>query len=178
MVAVRVMDPDELSQVRAVATQAFGDEHIGELIDALRASPGWEDRSSFVAEVDGEIVGQALYTRARLDAPSRLVPVLVLSPIGVLPAHQGTGVATALLTESLRALEERSEPLVFLEGDPSFYGRVGFAAARERGFRSPSLRIPPPAFQVRTLAAFEPWMTGTFVYPDVFWDHDAVGLRA
>jgi putative acetyltransferase len=27
------------------------------------------------------------------------------------------------------------------------------------------------------LSAYEPWMTGTVVYPDVFWRHDAVGLR-
>jgi putative acetyltransferase len=45
------------------------------------------------------------------------------------------------------------------------------------GFRRPSLRIPEVAFQAVLLPAHEPWMTGTFVYPDVFWRHDAVGLR-
>ena len=34
-----------------------------------------------------------------------------------------------------------------------------------------------PAFQARLLPAHEDWMTGTVVYPRVFWDHDAVGLR-
>ncbi|HET7305799.1 MAG TPA: hypothetical protein VFJ12_14755 [Segeticoccus sp.] len=34
-----------------------------------------------------------------------------------------------------------------------------------------------PAFQVRRLPAHEPWMTGTLVYPDVFWELDCVGLR-
>jgi putative acetyltransferase len=27
------------------------------------------------------------------------------------------------------------------------------------------------------LSAYEPWMTGTFVYPDTFWKYDCVGLR-
>ncbi len=37
--------------------------------------------------------------------------------------------------------------------------------------------IPAVAFQAITLAAYEPWMTGTLVYSEAFWRHDAVGLR-
>jgi putative acetyltransferase len=45
------------------------------------------------------------------------------------------------------------------------------------GFRKPSLRTPDAAFQVLRLAAYEPWMTGTLIYAEPFWRHDAVGLR-
>jgi predicted N-acetyltransferase YhbS len=41
----------------------------------------------FVAEQDEQLVGQVLYTRALLDAPQRLISVLVLSPIGVVTSH-------------------------------------------------------------------------------------------
>jgi len=35
-----------------------------------------------------------------------------------------------------------------------------------------------PPFQVATLPGYEQdWMTGAVVYPDVWWRHDAVGLR-
>ena len=30
---------------------------------------------------------------------------------------------------------------------------------------------------VYPLPRYEPWMTGTLVYPDAFWRTDAVGLR-
>ena len=60
-------------------------------------------------------------------------------------------------------------PLVFLEGDPAYYSTRGFERADLHGFRSPSLRIPAPAFQVALLSAYEPWMTGTLVYSEVFW---------
>ncbi|MGC4804495.1 hypothetical protein [Micromonospora sp. DT233] len=46
------------------------------------------------------------------------------------------------------------------------------------GFRKPSLRIPDRAFQVIKLSAYEPWMTGTFVYSNTFWRLDCVGARA
>ena len=70
-----------------------------------------------------------------------------------------------------------SVPLVFLEGAPGYYSRFGFEQGSELGFRKPSLRIPDAAFQVLRLPAYEQWMTGTLVYSEVFWRHDAVGLR-
>ena len=87
---VRTMGPDEVAPMREVAIEAFGDEHIGTLVDSLRASWAWSDELSFVAEADGRIVGQVLYTRARLDAMRELVEVLVLSPIGVVPSITST----------------------------------------------------------------------------------------
>ncbi len=69
-------------------------------------------------------------------------------------------------------------PVVFLEGDPDYYSRLGFRSGPEQGFRRPSLRIPAVAFQRSRLAAYQPWMTGTLVYSEAFWRHDAVGLRA
>lgn len=68
-------------------------------------------------------------------------------------------------------------PLVFLEGAPDYYSRFGFEPGGELGFRNPSLRISDAAFQALRLPAYEPWMTGTLVYSEIFWRHDAVGLR-
>jgi putative acetyltransferase len=43
---------------------------------------------------------------------------------------------------------------------------------------SPSVRIPVAAFQVLTREGYDgSWMHGALVYPDVWWRHDAVGLR-
>ncbi len=165
--------------VRAVVEAAFvGEPVVGELVDALRRSPDWGPGLSYVAELNGEIVGHILFTRSLLDAPRRLVDVLVLSPVSVAPSHQGSGIGSALIRHGLdqvRALD--SEPLVFVEGAPGFYGRFGFESGAPLGFRRPSLRIPEPAFQVLRLPAWEAWMTGTLVYSRVFWDLDCVGLR-
>lgn len=68
-------------------------------------------------------------------------------------------------------------PLVFLEGSPGYYAAHGFEPAVALGFRPPSLRIPEPAFQVARLSAYEPWMTGSFIYSETSWSLDCVGLR-
>jgi len=176
---VRPMRGRELAATRALAVSAFGgDEHIGELLDALRASWAWDDELSFVADRGGKLVGQVLYTHALLDAPRRLIDVLVLSPIGARPDLQRSGIGAELLARSLEAIVDRGDaPLVFLEGDPGYYSRFGFELAFDHGFRPPSRRIPPPSFQVRRLPSHEEWMTGTLVYPDAFWRTDSVGLR-
>ena len=170
--------PGDEAQVRTVVADAFDDhEVVPELVDRFRESPDWIDGLSFVAEAEGRIVGHILFTRSLLDATQRLVDVLVLSPVSVATAFQGRGIGTKLIRFGLDRLKSRPESLVFLEGDPRFYARFGFRPGGELGFRRPSLRIPEPAFQVLTLPAYEPWMTGTLVYSRVFWDLDCVGLR-
>jgi putative acetyltransferase len=172
------MAPDEFEATRALSIAAFGgDQHIGVLLDALRASWAWDDSLSFVAEHDGEIVGHVLYTRAILDAPQALQEVLVLSPVGVRPDVQRSGIGSALITTTLRQLRDRAEPLVFLEGHPLYYPRFGFVRASDYGFVAPSVRIPSDAFMVYRLPAYEASMTGALVYPDAFWRAGAVGLR-
>jgi len=164
--------------VRELHRVAFeGDEPVPTLADALRVAGAPLAPMSFVATVEERVVGHVLLSWSRLDAPLRLVDVLVLSPLGVLPGFQRRGIGTRLVAHALAAADSRGTPLVFLEGSPEYYGVRGFARADEIGFRSPSLRIPAPAFQVARLSAHEPWMTGTLVYSDTFWAHDCVGLR-
>ena len=173
---VRAEEASDLPETRAVVSAAFGDEPVAELLDGLRASSAWRDLS-FVAAQDGRVVGHVSFTRGWLDAPQRLVEVLVLSPLSVHPSSQGTGVGSALVRRTLELLQDRPEPLVFLEGSPSYYSRLGFRPGGPHGFIAPSTRIPPAAFQFVVLPSYEGWMTGALVYPDAFWEHDAVGLR-
>ena len=176
MTEVRPERPDDVAAVREVVAAAFGDEPVADLLDGLRTSTAWRGLS-FVAEVAGAVVGHVSSTRGWLDAPDRLHEVLVLSPLSVHPSAQGRGSGSALVRRSLAALEERPEPLVFLEGDPGYYGRLAFRAGAEGGFTAPSTRIPPAAFQWVPLTSYQPSLSGALVYPDVFWEHDAVGLR-
>ncbi len=169
--------PGDEPAIDDVVERAFGERRVADLVAGLRASPDWIDGLSIVAEDAGRLVGHILFTRSLLDAPRRLVDVLVLSPVSVAPDHQRRGVGSALIGHGLRQVAGRPEPLVFLEGSPAFYRRFGFEPAGPHGFRRPSLRIPEPAFQVIRQPSYEPWMTGTLVYSRVFWDLDCVGLR-
>lgn len=176
---VREEHPRDHAAVRAVHLAAFGDHGlvVTDLVDSLRSSVTGDDGLSLVAEEDDEVLGHVMCTPGLLDAPRRLVPVQVLSPLAVSPARQRQGVGAALVRAALGVQAERGVPVVFLEGDPGYYGPLGFTAGEPQGFRKPSLRIPDAAFQALRLPAHQPWMTGTLVYAEAFWRHDAVGLR-
>ena len=171
--------PGDKEPVREIHLRAFGDHGpvVADLVDTLRETITPKDGLSLVAGRDGQIIGHVMFTRGLLDAPRRLVEVHVLSPLAVLPGYHKRGIGSALVRKGLKALAQRAVPLVFLEGDPGYYSRFGFAPGRDLGFRKPSLRIPDGAFQAIRLPDYEPWMTGTLVYAEPFWQHDAVGLR-
>jgi putative acetyltransferase len=164
--------------VREVHARAFGDgERVPELVDALRAAQASLAPLSLVATVGERVVGHVMLTACRLDALPRLVDVVTLSPLGVLPEFQGRGIGTRLVADALAGADARGIPLVFLEGSPLYYGKRGFTDATRSGFRPPTLRYPPGVFQVAKLSSYEEWMTGTFIYSDVFWAMDCVGIR-
>lgn len=170
---------DDAEGIDEVVCAAFAEDgtKVAALAAALRTliTPG--RGASLVAEQDGRIVGHVMFTPSILDAPRSLVEVQVLSPLSVLPSEQGHGIGTALVREGLSRMGRDGVPLVFLEGSPHYYGRFGFVPGHELGFRKPSLRIPDEAFQVFTLDAYRPSMTGTLVYAGIFWKFDSVGLR-
>jgi putative acetyltransferase len=124
--------PSDRESVRDIHLRAFGDHGpvVADLVDALRETITPTDGLSLVAEHDGQIVGHVMFTRSLLDTPRRLVEVQVLSPLAVMPGHHKRGIGSALVRHGLKALADRAIPLVFLEGDPGYYSRFGFARAR------------------------------------------------
>ena len=147
------------------------------LLDLQRSSWSWSDELAFVADLDGDVVAMVLFTPGFVDAADRVVDVLVLSPVAVRPDLQRRGIGGRLITDALAMLASRAEPVVFLEGHPSYYPRLGFRSASAMGFTPPSTRIPDAAFMAFPLPSYDPSLRGALAYADVFWRADAVGLR-
>lgn len=174
VIEVRAELPADAAEVHAVIAEAFDDETVALLWEDLAARPR---AASYVAVIDGAIVGHVGLSWGWVDTRERLVDVSVLSPLCVSPEHQRRGVGRALVARAVEAADAAGAPVLFLEGDPAYYSRLGFEPAAQHGFTPPSPRIPPPGFQCVLLSAYEPSLTGALVYPDTFWIHDRVGLR-
>lgn len=176
---IRPAERADLPAIRALVTRAFGDEGavVADLVAMLGDHPCGRDGLSFVARDGDAVVGHVMVTRSRLDTFPRTIDVGVLSPLAVAEEWRGRGVARQLVDVAVEATRRSGLPLLFLEGDPAFYSRLGFVAAKPLGFRKPSIRIPDAAFQAKVLDGYEPWMSGTLVYAEPFWELDCVGLR-
>ena len=158
---------------------AFGDHGttVSKLVSRLRVL--WESGRGFelVAASDERVLGHIGFTRGYLDSRDRLRHVLVLSPLAVRPDMQGHGVGSALVRAGLEEARDQGFDLVFLEGAPLLYPKLGFVEGGRQGFGKPSNRIPDRAFQVYFLSESGRSLSGGLVYPEVFWEMDCVGLR-
>jgi putative acetyltransferase len=134
---VRVATDDDWPAIREVHRAAFGDEgdRVVRLIDELRADPSlYVPELSFVATAGNVVAGHVMNTWNLVGD----VPVLQLSPLGVLPEHQGQGHGSALARAAVDAVRARREPALIVEGNPKYYVRFGFVRADELGL------LPPP----------------------------------
>ena len=143
---IRPETPRDRTRVYALQQAAFGRRAEADLVDALRASV--QPQVSLVAEIDAEIVGHVFFSPVSIGAPGAGgPPAAALAPIGVLPAHQGRGIGSALVRRGLADCAALGFRAVFLVGDPAYYGRLGFELAAPRGLHYVSSGFDP-AFQV------------------------------
>jgi putative acetyltransferase len=164
-------DPRETVAIGNVVAAAFGSTAEAQLVERIRASPGYVPEASLVAEADGHIVGHVMLSRFALQDDDRTRPILGLSPLAVAPDWQRRGVGAALVEAVVSIAERAEEPLVVLEGSPAYYGRLGFEWSVPHGITIdlPSW-APPEAAQVRRLANYDPAFRGRVIYPPAFDD--------
>lgn len=161
---VRVARDDDWPAIREVHRAAFGVEgdDVVRLVDELRADPAlYVPDLSFVSMSGKVLAGHVMNTW--VDAAG--TPALQLSPLGVLPEHQGQGHGSALVRASLAAVRE---PFLLVEGNPKYYGRFGFVRADELGLVRPPEALYDWAFQVAVLDESVPLPQGQAHYSAPF----------
>ncbi len=172
--AIRPTGTNDRDAIRRVVTAAFGSEVEADLVERIRASPGYEPSMDLVAELDElGVAGHVMISRAvlRSDAGTER-SIVMLSPLSVSPVAQRRGVGRDLVQAATAIADQRGEPLVVLEGDPAYYSRLGFVPAGDHGITLPLPDWAPiTAAQVMLLAAYEPTddtLRGTVIYPAAF----------
>jgi predicted N-acetyltransferase YhbS len=75
------------------------------------------------------------------------IPALVLGPLAVDASCRCLGIGAALMRHALAAATTRDHAAVILRGDPAYYARFGFSAAKTGG-----LNLPGPFERERLLA--------------------------
>ncbi len=75
------------------------------------------------------------------------VPALLLGPLAVEDAYAGRGVGSGLMRQAIRNAQALGHKAILLVGDPEYYSRFGFVAAK-----TSALAMPGPVERHRFLA--------------------------
>ncbi len=106
------------------------DEHF--VLHHLRNSPSFIPELDFVAELDGNVVGNIVYSKCKVVSESgKEQEVLTFGPVGVLPVYQGQGIGSLLIRHTLELAKKMGYKAVIIFGDPAYYRRFGFEAAQK-----------------------------------------------
>ncbi|HEX7797766.1 MAG TPA: N-acetyltransferase [Vicinamibacterales bacterium] len=138
---IRKERANDIPAIREVNRRAFGSDHEGKIVDALRTSHAVS--VSLVATVNDAVVGHILYSPAVVGG----VEGAALGPMAVLPEHQRQGIGSQLVAAGNERLHIAGCPFVIVIGHPGFYPRFGFTPAHRLGITC-EWDVPSDVFMV------------------------------
>ena len=147
----------------AFETAEHADGNEQDLVEALRKGSAFVPELSLVAEIDGELAGHILFTRAKVGEDT----VLVLAPLSVKPKFQRQGVGTALIEQGHKIARELGYSYSLVLGSEKYYPRFGYIPAEQLGIQVPE-GIPSPNFMAMKLREKGAPVNGAVTYPEEF----------
>ncbi len=160
---VRDESPDDADAIDGVLSRAFGSTAEAHLVRSLRHAG--HIRFALVATVERSVVGHIAMSPLRIVAPDGESAALALAPLAVDPPHQRRGIGAALVRATLDRARTLGESLVFVLGDPAYYGRFGFTAKLARPFEC---AYACDAFQALSLGGESVPSSGRIIYSPPF----------
>lgn len=165
---IRQETEQDYQAVYALVTEAFksaehADGNEQDLVVALRKSDAFVPELALVAEIDGQLAGHILFSKAKVgDAV-----VLALAPLSVSPQFQGQGVGTALMNEAHKIAQALGYAYSLVLGNETYYPRVGYVPAEQFGIEVPA-GLPSANFMALPLQENAPPISGPVTYAPEF----------
>ncbi|HEX8965402.1 MAG TPA: N-acetyltransferase, partial [Patescibacteria group bacterium] len=169
-IIIRKENAADYKEIDNITRKAFdkSGELVAELVNNIRNSPNYIPVLSLVADKNGEIVGHIMLSHLNLDDNGTLYKIITLSPLSVEPMFQKKGIGSSLIKTVIKKADELEEPLIMLEGNPSYYSRFGFKPGKEFGI---SIALPhwaPEAAMILPLSKYNQAIKGKIIYPPYF----------
>jgi len=137
-IGLRLEQPSDYFTVEKITYEAFktaphagGDEAL--LAHKLRKAGTFVPELDYVAEFDGIVVGNIMYTRSKVVNDRTEWETLTFGPVSVAPAYQQRGVGSALIRHTLNTARDMGFRAVLIFGHPAYYPRFGFVNAAQFG---------------------------------------------
>lgn len=137
MLNIRTETPADYRAVEELTRRAFYNiyspgctEHY--LVHVMRDHPDFIPELALVAELDGALVGNVMYTKSRLtDDRGEEKTILIFGPISVEPERQRQGIGKAMLEKSFRRAVDLGYDAIVIFGSPANYVSRGFQSCKK-----------------------------------------------
>ena len=165
---IRQEQASDIAAVDELIKQAFApvpysdhQEHL--LVKRLRQSKDFIPELSLITELEGQVVGHILFTKAQINHTT----VLALAPLAVHPDYQNQGIGLALVNKGHQLAQTLQFPCSIVLGDPKYYSRFGYQPAEKWGI-VPPFDVPSDHFMGVLLTHTAPQLQGTLTYSKAF----------
>lgn len=118
-------DREAIGQIHLAAFSDAENRTVATLADNLLGETSQPPTLSLLAEIQGKLIGHIAFSPVTLDTAPH-IQGYILAPLGIDPAHQRQGIGSRLIDHGIQQLSEMEVDLVFVYGDPAYYGRFGF----------------------------------------------------
>jgi len=145
MTHIRVAIGLDRDAVQAIHLRAFPDSE-NQIVSKLAAELLVEETSpktiSLVAETDGVVVGHIAFSPVTIDN-DKSWKGYILAPLAVIPEYQKRRIGSKLIESGKERLSRMGVNVLFVYGDPNYYGKFGFDADTASGY-SPAYELQYP----------------------------------
>ena len=128
VIDIREETAADIESIREVNRCAFGQDHEGSIVDALRSNGG--ALLSLVATLNGQVVGHIMYSPIVVGGTA---DGAALGPVAVLKEYQRQGIGSSLILAGNQRLKDIGCPFIMVIGHPHYYPRFGFMSASSQG---------------------------------------------
>ena len=149
------------------ADHADGTEAL--LARKLRSHPAFVPQLDFVAELDGRVVGNIMYSKSHVEGKDgKAWETLAFGPVSVLPVYQRQGIGSALISQTLVAAEKMGFRAVLIFGHEDYYPRFGFRPASEYGITTQNGENFPAFMALPLYDNALSGVNGRYIHADLF----------
>jgi putative acetyltransferase len=150
-------DRGDILNVYMTAFPVEENELIAKLAMTLIANDLASNLFNWVAEIEGRVVAHIAFSPVVIESNPELQGY-ILAPLAVHPDYQKQGIGSALINKGVQALMDEGGHLVFVYGDPAYYGQFGFHAETAERFM--------PAYALQYAFGWQGMMLNEFVIQD------------
>lgn len=137
MIQIRNEQKSDYQIVEDITREAFYNMYVPGcmehyLVHIMRGHEDFIPELDFVLELDGKVIGNIMYTKAKLtDENGEEKEIITFGPISILPKYQRMGYGKLLMEHSFKRAVELGYDTIVIFGSPANYVSRGFKSCKK-----------------------------------------------